>query len=192
MAEIGVAIRERLKARGEIAQAEKVWQAINQTGQTYDLALSVGDRVRLFRKTWGTVNGEAKQVGNNGNVVTIVAELNDGLRIRTQDGEVADVKWQKLMDDKTKRLFLGHGHAITIDAAQGITSDEHIKRHAAWDVVRDGVQGIRGRKSRQRCDVDRDFGGSSLRGRTTSASPWRQHDDYQRGPLEASRRGPVQ
>ena len=55
-----------------------------------------------------------------------MAELNDGLRIRTQDGEVADVKWQKLMDDKTKRLFLGHGHAITIDAAQGITSDEHI------------------------------------------------------------------
>ena len=126
VAEIGAAIRERLKARGEIAPAEKVWQAINQTGQTYDLALSVGDRVRLFRKTWGTVNGEAKQVGNNGNVVTIVAELNDGLRIRTQDGEVADVKWQKLMDDKTKRLFLGHGHAITIDAAQGITSDEHI------------------------------------------------------------------
>ena len=66
VAEIGAAIRERLKARGEIAQAEKVWQAINQTGQTYDLALSVGDRVRLFRKTWGTVNGEAKQVGNNG------------------------------------------------------------------------------------------------------------------------------
>lgn len=126
VAEIGTAIRERLKARGEIAQAEKVWQAVDQTGQTYDLALSVGDRVRLFRKTWGTVDGEAKQVGNNGNVVTILAELADGLRIRTQDGEVADVKWQKLMDDKTKRLFLGHGHAITIDAAQGITSDEHI------------------------------------------------------------------
>ena len=36
------------------------------------------------------------------------------------------MKWQKLMDDETKRLLLGHGHAITIDSAQGITSDEHI------------------------------------------------------------------
>ena len=126
VAEIGAAIRDRLKARGEISQTERVYQAVDQTGQTYDLALAVGDRVRLFRKTWGTVGGEAKQVGNNGNVVTIVAEVADGLRIRTQDGEIADVKWQKLMDDKTKRLFLGHGHAITIDSAQGITSDEHI------------------------------------------------------------------
>ncbi len=126
VAEIGAAIRERLKARGEIAQNESVYQAIDQTGQTYDLALAAGDRVRLFRKTWGTVGGEAKQVGNNGNVVTVLAVLADGLRIRTQDGEVADVKWQKLMDDKTNRLLLGHGHAITIDSAQGITSDEHI------------------------------------------------------------------
>lgn len=126
VAEIGAAIRERLKARGEIAQNERVYQAIDQTGQTYDLALAAGDRVRLFRKTWGTVGGEAKQVGNNGNVVTVLAVLADGLRIRTQDGEVADVKWQKLMDDKTNRLLLGHGHAITIDSAQGITSDEHI------------------------------------------------------------------
>ena len=126
VAEIGAAIRERLQARGEIGRVERVYQAIDQTGQTYDLALAAGDRVRLFRKTWGTVAGVAKQVGNNGNVVTVMAELADGLRIRTQDGEVADVKWQKLLDDKTKRLLLGHGHAITIDAAQGITSDEHI------------------------------------------------------------------
>ena len=123
---LGVDSRDRLKARGEIGREERIYQAIDQTGQTYDLALAAGDRVRLFRKTWGTVAGEAKQVGNNGNVVTVLAELADGLRIRTQDGEVADVKWQKLLDDNTKRLLLGHGHAITIDAAQGITSDEHI------------------------------------------------------------------
>lgn len=141
VAEIGAAIRERLKARGEIAQNEQVFQAIDQTGQTYDLALAAGDRVRLFRKTWGTVAGEAKQVGNNGNVVTVVAELADGLRIRTQDGEIADVKWQKLMDDKTKRLFLGHGHAITIDSAQGITSDEHI------NALPRGTSGVTGFKA---------------------------------------------
>ena len=103
----------------EIGQHESVYQAVDQTGQTYDLSIAAGDRVRLFRKTWGTVDGQAKQVGNNGNVVTVLAELADGLRIRTQDGEVADVKWQKLIDGKTKRLFLGHGHAITIDFSPG-------------------------------------------------------------------------
>ena len=31
-----------------------------------------------------------------------------------------------MADDATGRLLLGFGHALTIDAAQGITSDEHI------------------------------------------------------------------
>lgn len=125
-AEIGVAIRARLKARGEIAEQENVYGAIDLRGQTYDLALAAGDKVRLFRRTWGAIEGQSQQIGNNGDVVTVLAETTDGLRIRTKDGRVADVRWQRMMDEKTNRLFLGHGHALTIDAAQGITSDEHI------------------------------------------------------------------
>ena len=41
-------------------------------------------------------------------------------------GEVAEVEWRRLADEETGRLLLGFGHALTIDAAQGITSDEHI------------------------------------------------------------------
>ena len=86
----------------------------------------MGDRVRLFRRTWGTVNGRGQDVGNNGDVVEILGQGAEGLRIRTKKGEVAEVEWRRLQDAKTGRLFLGFGHALTIDAAQGITSNEHI------------------------------------------------------------------
>ena len=126
VADISRAIRERLKARGEIAEAETLHQAIDQRGQVYDLALAVGDRVRLFRRTWGTVDGQAQQVGNNGDVVEVLGQSAETLRIRTKNGDVAEIEWRRLRDQKTNRFLLGFGHALTIDAAQGITSDEHI------------------------------------------------------------------
>jgi hypothetical protein len=126
VAEISRAIRQRLKARGEIVGQEITHRAIDQGNREFDLTLAVGDRVRLFRRTWGTVNGRGQDVGNNGDVVEILHQGAEGLRIRTKKGEVADVEWRRLRDAKTGRLFLGFGHALTIDAAQGITSDEHI------------------------------------------------------------------
>jgi hypothetical protein len=118
VADISRAIRQRLKARGEIGAAETTHRAIDQRGQSYDLALSVGDRVRLFRRTWGTVNGEGQQVGNNGDVVGVLGQSAEGLRIRTKTGDVADIEWRWLRDEKTNRLLLGFGHALTIDAPQ--------------------------------------------------------------------------
>jgi hypothetical protein len=125
-AEISRAIRQRLKARGEIAAEEVVHRAIDQGNREFDLTLAVGDRVRLFRRTWGSVNGENRQVGNNGDVVQVLGQNGQSLRILTKDGAVAEVEWRRLQDAKTGRLLLGFGHALTIDAAQGITSDEHI------------------------------------------------------------------
>jgi hypothetical protein len=125
-AEISEAIRQRLKERGEITGPEHVHDAIDQRGHTYELRLATGDAVRLFRRTWGTVNGRDRHVGDNGDVVTVVAQDEHRLRIRTKSGQIADVEWRRVEDAETSRLFLGHGHALTIDAAQGITSDEHI------------------------------------------------------------------
>jgi hypothetical protein len=124
--EISQAIRRRLKERGEIGADEVVYRAIDQRGQTYDLAIATGDRLRLFRRTWGTVDGKQCQVGNNGDVVEVVGRTNEAVRLRTKDGLLADVEWRRLADGETNRLMLGFGHALTIDAAQGITSDEHI------------------------------------------------------------------
>jgi hypothetical protein len=125
-AEISQAIRRRLKERGEIGTDEVVYRAIDQRGQTYDLAIATGDKLRLFRRTWGTVDGKQCQVGNNGDVVEVVGRTNEAVRLRTKDGLLADVEWRRLADGETNRLMLGFGHALTIDAAQGITSDEHI------------------------------------------------------------------
>jgi hypothetical protein len=125
-AEISQAIRLRLKERGEIAGDETVYKAIDQRGQTYDLAVAGGDKLRLFRRTWGTVDGEKREVGSNGDIVEVVGQSMEGLRLRTKDGRVADVEWRRLADEATGRVMLGFGHALTIDAAQGITSDEHI------------------------------------------------------------------
>jgi hypothetical protein len=126
VAEISRAIRERLKRRGEIGDDETVYRAIDQDGRTYDLPIATGDRVRLFRRTWGTVDGRACHVGDNGDIVEVLSRTADGLRLRTKDGRVADLEWRRLCDSETDRLLLGFGHALTINAAQGITSDEHI------------------------------------------------------------------
>jgi len=58
--------------------------------------------------------------------VEVLGRTDDGLRLRTKDGRVADLEWRRLCDSETNRLLLGFGHALTISAAQGITSDEHI------------------------------------------------------------------
>ena len=126
VAEISKAIRQRLKRRGEIDADEVVYRAIDQRGQTYDLAIAAGDRLRLFRRTWGAVEGQKCEIGNNGDIVEVIGRTADGIRLRTKGGRVADVEWRRLADDASGRLLLGFGHALTIDAAQGITSDEHI------------------------------------------------------------------
>ncbi|MDE1905045.1 MAG: relaxase domain-containing protein [Rhodospirillales bacterium] len=126
VAEISLAIRERLKRRGEIGGNEKSYKAIDQRGQHFDLSIATGDRVRLFRRVWGTVDGVGRDVGNNGDVLEVLDQNATHLRVRNKRGEVAEIEWRRLRDEKSGRLLLGFGHALTIDAAQGLTSDEHI------------------------------------------------------------------
>nr|WP_242407718.1 AAA family ATPase [Komagataeibacter intermedius] len=125
-ADLSRAVRKILQERGEISTHEITVQAIDQRGETYDLAIAAGDRLRLYRRTWGSVDGRGATVGNNGDVVEVLAHGDAGLRVRTKDGLVADVEWRRFRDAKTGRVMLGFGHAMTIDAAQGLTSDEHI------------------------------------------------------------------
>ena len=55
-----------------------------------------------------------------------VTRMANGLLLRDRDGRVGEVEWRRLEHKPTGRLLVGFGHAMTIDAAQGITSDEHI------------------------------------------------------------------
>jgi hypothetical protein len=126
VADISGAIRTRLKARGEIGADEVVYHAVDQNGRTYELPLATGDKVRLFRKTSARIEGKRGFIGSNGDIVEIVSRSDTGLQVRNAAGEVGDVAWAKMTDSKSGRVLLGFGHALTIDAAQGITSDEHI------------------------------------------------------------------
>jgi hypothetical protein len=65
-------------------------------------------------------------IGANGYVVTVTERQAEGLVLRDKDGTTGFVEWRRLQDSTTGRFLLGHGHALTIDAAQGITSQEHI------------------------------------------------------------------
>ena len=125
-ADVSRAIRERLKARGEIGADEVAYKAIDQRGETYALPIATGDRLRLYRRTWARIDGRGGSIGNNGDVVEVLGRTETGLTLRSKDGRVGEVEWRRLSDPKTGRLLLGFGHALTIDAAQGMTSGEHI------------------------------------------------------------------
>ena len=125
VAAISDAIRRRLRARGEIGADERIYPAIDQNGETYDLPIAAGDRLRLFRKTWGSVGGRGCEIGSNGDIVEVLGQNANGLHLRSKRGD-AFVEWRRLKDETTGRLLLGRGHALTTYAAQGATSDEHI------------------------------------------------------------------
>ena len=125
-ADVSRAIRGRLKQRGELGDDEQKVPAIDQRGEQYELPIATGDRIRLFRRTWAQVDGKGAAIGNNGDIVEVAGKWAGGLMLRDRDGRVGQVEWERLEDKKTGRLLVGFGHAMTADAAQGITSNEHI------------------------------------------------------------------
>lgn len=128
-AEISAVIRDRLKARGELGDDERIHPALARRGdqtEAFDLPLATGDKVRLYRKTAARIDGKPGFIGSNGDVVEILAKTEQGLTLRNRHGDVGEVEWRRLKDAGSDRLLLGFGHVLTIDSAQGITSDEHI------------------------------------------------------------------
>ena len=125
-ADISRAVRSRMRQRGELGAEEVVYKALDQRGEQYELPIAAGDRVRLFHKTWAKIDGKGGWIGSNGDIVEVVERTQAALVLRNKEGRVGAVDWHRLSDAQTGRLKLGFGHAMTIDAAQGITSDEHI------------------------------------------------------------------
>ena len=169
-ADIGAAIRLRMKERGEIGADEKIYEAINQRGEEYAIPIATGDKLRLFRRTWAKIDGKGGSIGNNGDIVDVVGRFANGLLLRDKAGRVGEVEWRRIEDKATGRLLVGFGHAMTIDAAQGITSDEHINalprgtagmtgftayvaesraRNTTWTMIADGAtfEAVRSRRA---------------------------------------------
>ena len=127
VAEISRAIRQRLKARGEIGGGRDAPPGNRSEGP--------GIRPGPCRRRSGAAVpahlGHGRRAASSRSAITAMSwrswrRSNWGLRIRTKEGEVAESSGAALPTAKTGRLMLGFGHALTIDAAQGITSDEHI------------------------------------------------------------------
>jgi hypothetical protein len=129
-ADISLAIRERLKARGEIGADEATYKAVVYRGdkpETFDLPIATGDRLRLFRKTRVKSGQGHIEIGNNGDIVEVLGKTAQGLVLRNARGVTANADWKSLSDKTTGRLLVGPGRAFTIDAAQGMsTKGEHI------------------------------------------------------------------
>jgi len=129
-AEISRAVRARLTSRGEIGTDEAVYQAITPRSDgkdtLFNLPIATGDRVRLYKLAWAKIGNKYDAIGHNGDVVEVVRRTDTHIYLKDAKGRTGEVEWQRLMDRRSGRLLLGFGHALTIDSAQGITSDEHI------------------------------------------------------------------
>ncbi len=130
--EIGRAVRDRRRAMGEVTGPDHERRATDGRGDAYVLDLARGDDVRLFRRTRavftdGQGRGRSANIGDNGSVLRVEAVLPaEGLMLRAESGKVGFVSWRELEDRATGRTLLTWGSCLTIDAAQGLTSDEHI------------------------------------------------------------------
>ena len=117
-------------------------QAADQTGSEYDLALAVGDRVRLFDRVNASYPDKGRGIiGNNGSVLEVREIGSRGLVLRNVHGTEGTVRWDTLRDPASGRIRLTYGDVLSIDATQGATSTEHINAMPAGTRTVNGFKG---------------------------------------------------
>ncbi|MGC2524594.1 MAG: MobF family relaxase [Stellaceae bacterium] len=125
--EIGAAIRAERRRAGEIGDDAKVVDATDRNGDTYKLALAVGDRMRLFDRVHDAcIPGRKTVLANNGEVVEIREVTDQGMIVRNDAGIEGLVVWRKIQARPGAPVRLTYGYALTVDTAQGSTATEHI------------------------------------------------------------------
>nr|WP_304621616.1 MobF family relaxase [Roseomonas sp. KE0001] len=139
---IASAIREQRRAMGELGADCVSLLATDQTRSEYTLTLAPGDRVRLFdRVNARLLSGGRGNIGHNGSVLEFRAVTPEGLVLRTAAGHDGLVTWDSLRDRSTGRTRLAPGDVLTIDAAQGLTSHEHINALPGGTAAIQGYKG---------------------------------------------------
>jgi len=150
---IGMAIRARLQASGELGRDETVLTATDPNSHAdYDLPLAIGDRVRLFARTQASLTGgQSGAIGDNGSILEVRAIQRDGLILRNDKGNEGLVAWEALTDQRSGRVRLTYGYAMTTNTAQGATTTEHIFVTPAGSRMTDGFKSyVSGSRHRER------------------------------------------
>ncbi len=127
--DVSRAIRQQRRDMGEIGADLMTLRATDGAGERdYELALAVGDRVRLFRRTNAKFmeTGTVGNIGRNGSVLEIIAVDAAGLTLKNGAGKEGAVAWQTLRDEPNGSVQLAYGDALTTNTAQGSTVTEHI------------------------------------------------------------------
>lgn len=119
---VAEAMRRRRRAEGRRGPEVAELDAVDQAGAEYRLPVAIGDRVRLYRRTYGRGAGRGA-LGVNGSILEVRAVEAAGLVLRSGSGREALVPWQALRDRETGRILIGQGDCLTVDSAQGATSD---------------------------------------------------------------------
>ena len=119
--DIGIAIRQQLQAAGQVGP-DQIKIGVLQRGEdgVHQLPLAEGDKVRVFNRVW--VNGH---FASNGDVINVVNVSAKGMTARNEEGHQAFVDWEKFQSAFESTPRLAYGHALTIDASQGVTSRIH-------------------------------------------------------------------
>ena len=125
---LGVAIREAHRGLGQVGPDVVKVKAIGQTG---DMALTRGDKIRLFAST--RAEGERGSIGRNGSVLTVLAVDRKGLTVRNAKGREGRITWKTLGDGQS-RARLAYGEVMPTHTAQGSTSTEHIYGRSRRDI----------------------------------------------------------
>lgn len=124
---VGLAIRDNRRRAGEIGPEDAtVLKAMDPNShETFDLAVAVGDKLRMFARTAiAKIGGGRTWLAANGDVVEIRGIQPDGLRLRNADGDEGLVTWAQMRPwraPKNDPLRVTYGYAVTIDAAQSLT-----------------------------------------------------------------------
>lgn len=151
---VALAIREQRRAMGQVGADLISVEATSRSrynpgvGESYEMRLAEGDRVRLYERataTFTATDGSGQtthgNIGNNGSVLEVRGISAEGLRLRNVSGREGLVRWETLRDSESGRIRLGWGDALTIDAAQGSTVGRHILAMPSGSAGVNGYQG---------------------------------------------------
>jgi hypothetical protein len=94
--------------------------------ETFDLPVAVGDKLRMFTRTFDVeAKGARKFLSSNGDMVEVLELQPNGLRVRNASSDEGLVTWAQMKPWRAPRndpVRVTYGYATTIDAAQSATT----------------------------------------------------------------------